>query len=135
MFNCRSDVPSCNTWAAHVARCFGFSWATILVPGGDNGVVLKSNCPNTFAYADIFLFRCELRRRLRMMVDWWISQHHRCMVKRASNVLNQDMKCALNVRIALSVALGLWMCGGTSWYWMFSLRCPSFGTWGGVRHL
>jgi hypothetical protein len=28
-------------WATDVARCFGFSWATIRVPGGANGVVLK----------------------------------------------------------------------------------------------
>jgi hypothetical protein len=43
-------------WAAHVARCFAFPWATIRVPGGANGAVLKSNGQNTYAHANNFLF-------------------------------------------------------------------------------
>jgi hypothetical protein len=62
-------------WAAHAARCFSFSWATIRVPGGANGVVLKLNGPNTCAYADIFLFSRELRRRLSVSVVWWSNRH------------------------------------------------------------
>jgi hypothetical protein len=92
-------------WAAHVAHCFGFSWATLRVPGGSNGVVLKSNGPHTCAHANTFLFSRELRRRLSVIVAWWINRHQRCMGKCASTVLRPAMKWALNVRIALSAAL------------------------------
>jgi hypothetical protein len=68
-------------------------------------VVLKSNGPNTCAYADNFLFSRELRRRLSVIVAWWSNRHHMCMGKCASTVLRQAMKWALNVRIALSAAL------------------------------
>jgi hypothetical protein len=111
---------------SHDACCFGFSWAAIRVPGGANGAVLKSNGPNTCAYADNFLFSRELHRRLSIMVACWSSWHHRCMGKWASTVLRPAMKWDLNVRIALSAALRLWICGGTSWYRMFSLRRNSF---------
>jgi hypothetical protein len=68
--------------AAHVAHCFGFSWATIHVPVGANGVVLILNGMNTWEYANKILFRFELRMRLRLrvMVAWWISRHHRPQV-------------------------------------------------------
>jgi hypothetical protein len=96
-------------WAAQVARCFGFSWATIRVPGGANGVVLKSNGPNTCAYADNFLFSRELRRRLSVSVAWWSNWHQRCMGNCVLTVLRPAMKWALNVRIALYATLRQWM--------------------------
>jgi hypothetical protein len=75
------------------------------IPDGANGVVLYSNDPKTWAYAESFLFSLELRRRFSVMMAWLMRRHHRCMGKWPSTVLRPAMKWALNVWIILYAAL------------------------------
>jgi hypothetical protein len=57
-----------------------------------------------------------------------------CMGKWASIMLRPAIKWALNVWIALSAALHLWMWGGTSWYCMFYFRGNYFNAVEAIIH-
>ena len=57
-----SYVPSVNSMVCPRVTLTGFSWMMTLVPGGANGVVLKSNIPQRYAKADMLeLIRLFLR--------------------------------------------------------------------------
>ena len=44
---------------AQVLLASGFSLMIILQPGGESGVLLKSNVPSSAVYADIFVLRLD----------------------------------------------------------------------------
>ena len=46
----------------------GESYAMALHPRGARGVLLKSNEPNSYVYADIFPFSLDGQRRLRVIM-------------------------------------------------------------------
>ena len=48
----------------HVNHCSSLMWVTILVPGGDNGVVAKLNSPKMCVCTDIFGLMRDKRTNL-----------------------------------------------------------------------
>ena len=77
------------------------------MPGGANGVALKLNSPNTYAYADNFGFTLADRNMLIVMLAWSKSLSHSARGKSGLHVANPALKCFLKVWIALSARLAL----------------------------
>ena len=82
---------------------------------GLNGVAVKSNAPLKYYQSDMLGLSVAFLRRLIVSSD---------CTKRLSNInlgnvvstpASTEIKCALNVLIALSALFLLWMFGGTSW--------------------
>ena len=92
-------------WGDHVPRCSGFSWTMTLVPGGASGVLLKSNAPYSWAYAERFGLRWEARSRLRVRSACGSKQSHSVRLKPGSVPQSVAMKWFLKVRMARSAAV------------------------------
>ena len=75
------------------------------MPGGANGIALKLNSPYIYAYDDNFGFTLAFRSRLRVMFVWGSSRSHSAKGKFGSTEARHDLKCSLNIWIALSAYL------------------------------
>ena len=109
---------------AQLCLIVGFLCTMTLVPGGANGVALKSNCPWSWACAERVGFILDGRRRFNVATAWGNRRHH----KRRGESLCVDtiptMKWFLNVCIALSAEFRR----STSWDYPFSSSMYSFKT-------
>ena len=114
-----------------VAQLFlivGF-WCTMtFVPGGENGVALKSNCPWSWACADRVGFIMDRLRRFNVTMAWGNWRHHKWRGKSLCVDTITEMKWFLKVCIALSASFYCCRCGGTSWKFSFSSPMYSFKT-------
>ena len=79
-------------WGAQVPRSLAFSWTNTRVPGGANGVRLKSKAPNSCAWAESCGLMRDVRSRFRVMVDWGIRRHHKWVGKLGSVLASPAMK-------------------------------------------
>ena len=96
-------------------------WCTMtFVPGGANGVALKSNWPWIWACAERVGFILGGRRRFNVTMAWGNIRHHKWRGKSLCVDTIPVMKWFLNVCIDLSAAFRWWRCGGTSWKCRFS---------------
>ena len=104
----------CWPWSAHVPHWMDFLWAMYFVPGGANGVVLKSSMPCSCSWAERFGLILDVCNMFNVSSAWSSRQHHRCRGKFLSTEHKPLMKWFLNVHIAHSAALRRWICGGVS---------------------
>lgn len=93
----------------------GLTWATTLVPGGANGVQLKSKVPCSCPYADRWGLSRDVRSRFKVMLAWGTRVSQRYNGKFGSVVQCPATKWFFQVQIARSAALRQCMPGGTSW--------------------
>ena len=77
---------------SHDARFDGLLCTTTFVPGGARGVLLKSNTPNRYEYADNFVFALALRSRLSVRNAENISRSHSVIGKAGSSDDKPAMK-------------------------------------------
>ena len=78
------------------------------MPGGANGVLVKSRSPLIYAYADNDGLIRDPRRRLRVIVAWAISKSHKPRGNAGSVEVRPARTWFLNVRIARSVVTRQW---------------------------
>ena len=100
------------------------------VPGGNSGVLLKSNTPFIWAQADSFGFIREFLNKLIVSSAWGNRRSHSVIGNCGLHVASPLKKWFFKVCIAASAALRLCWCGGTNWYcppYTLIVACNSFG--------
>ena len=66
------------------------------------------------SHADLVGLRVDCRKKLRVVSVWGRRWSHNNFGELGAMPARMDKKCALNVQIARSTALRMWMSGGTS---------------------
>ena len=114
---------------AKEARCLVFSWTRTRVPGGAREVRLKLKLPKVAAYAEIFGWRREDRRRFNMMSHCGNNLSRSWIGKFGLSVAIPDRNLFFHVWIVRSVAFRRCTFGGASWkvtwYFLNALRISS----------
>ena len=113
---------------AQIYLIVGF-WCTMtFVPGGENGVALKSNWPWSWACAERVGCILDGRRRFNVATAWGNRRHHKRRGESLCVDTIPEMKWFLKVCIALSAVFCRCRCGSTSWKFSFSSSMYSFKT-------
>jgi hypothetical protein len=92
------------------------------VPSGASGVLLKLKAPYTSWLADILELQREKHSIFNVSSTYGRNSSQNWRGQSWLTVERMAMKCSVKVAIACSVALALWLCGGTSWMLIFSDR-------------
>ena len=88
---------------------------TTLDPGGAKGVLLKSNFPKRYAYADKFGFTVDGHGKFKVRKACGRRGSHSIIGKSGRRVDDPALNWFSNVRIALSAKFALCLWGGTIW--------------------
>ena len=113
---------------AQLCLIVGF-WCTMnFVPGGANGVALKSNWPWSWACYERVGFILYRSISFNVTMSWGNIRHHKWRGKSLCVNTIPEMKWFLNFCIALSASFCRCRCGGTSCKCSFSSSMYSFKT-------
>ena len=88
----------------------------MLVPGGNKGVLLKSNTPFNCDHADNFGLIFEFLSKLSVNSAWGSRRSHSVIGNCGLQVARPLHKWFLNVRMAASAAFHRCWYGGANWY-------------------
>ena len=86
---------------SHVQRTFSLTCATILVPGGANGIAEKLNSPNIYVYEDNEVLALADLRRFSVMLHCSMSLSHPVRGNSGSKLAKPSFKWFLYAYIAL----------------------------------
>ena len=106
-----------------------FLWIIIRHPRGPIRVAAQSNGALKHSHADLVWSRVDCNKKFRIISVWGRRWSHNNFGKSGAIPHRMDKKWALKFQIALSVALRLWMSGGTRWYLIPKssvIRCLNF---------
>ena len=101
---------------SHVRRTFGLTCATILVPGGANGVAAKLNSPKICVYADNEVLAFADLRIFSVLFHCSMSLSHSFRGNSGSKLVKPTFEWFLYVCMALSAKFRRCVYGGNSWY-------------------
>ena len=94
--------------------CRPFMYQNFFSGRGERSLV-EIKCPVEFYLRWYSWVDAGGSHRFRVWTAWWISWHHKCMMKVGARYARLSIKWSLKIPIALSVVLRWWSWGVTSW--------------------